>query len=884
MREEVMEKNPRERLKAEKHPLDILEELPTIIDRGYEDTPEEDMVRLQWYGLYHDKPRVGYFLLRVKVPGGILNPEQLRAVGELSSRFGDYAEITLRQDIQLHYIRLEHLPDVFESLKSVNLFPVGACGDTVRNITTCPLCGLEKDELFDVRECVQKLEGFFHHPENRDYFNLPRKFKITVSACPYHCNMPEMHDLAFVGTVFEGKEGFAVWIGGGLSSTPRIARKLGIFVEKERVLSLAKAVVDLWSEDPENRKSFVKARFKYMVDRLGVEKIKSMILERLDFTPQPLDEEPLPVKRYFHTGVGRQKQEGFYYLGIPLPAGRVRGSQLLALAELAQEFNLSIRLSQRQNIILVNISQEDLREVRDRVKELGFKLDVGETRAISVACTSDPFCNYSVGSAKEALLELLDYLEEKLGKIEGVSIGVDGCPHACAHHWLNDIGLQATHLRHPDGSVETTYNLVLRGGYGRRASIGKIVAKKVPLDRVKVYVERLILAFRSSKFEEFYEFVNSKSDEELLSIMEGKTTQAKEEIKRTVKIRIFGPLTRFFGGLSELEVSANTVRTALEHLEKEFEGFKGRLFDEGGELKPFVKVFLNEEDVSFLKGLETPLKDGDELMLYPALAGGSHTFDELELHELALEFEEKPAQELLVWAIENFHPRLYIAWSGQVEDMVLLDMAWRINPDVRVFAVDTGRLHEETYRLMQEVEDRYGVRVEVYFPDAKDVEELTRKYGINCFYKSVELRHLCCHVRKVKPLLKALSQVDAWITGLRREQWASRHNIMKIEVDHDHGQIVKINPLADWSEREVWEYIKKNAVPYNKLYKAGFRSIGCEPCTRPVAPFEDPRAGRWWWEKDAPKECGMHCSIETGGFEKIADKVIKEEKDGSEDT
>ncbi|MCS7284437.1 MAG: nitrite/sulfite reductase, partial [Hydrogenobacter thermophilus] len=452
MREEVIEKNPRERLKAEKHPLDILEELPTIIDRGYEDTPEEDMVRLQWYGLYHDKPRVGYFLLRVKVPGGILNPEQLRVVGELSSRFGDYAEITLRQDIQLHYIRLEHLPDVFESLKSVNLFPVGACGDTVRNITTCPLCGLEKDELFDVRECVQKLEGFFHHPENRDYFNLPRKFKITVSACPYHCNMPEMHDLAFVGTVFEGKEGFAVWIGGGLSSTPRIARKLGIFVEKERVLSLAKAVVDLWSEDPENRKSFVKARFKYMVDRLGVEKIKSMILERLDFTPQPLDEEPLPVKRYFHTGVGRQKQEGFYYLGIPLPAGRVRGSQLLALAELAQEFNLSIRLSQRQNIILVNISQEDLREVRDRVKELGFHLDVGETRAISVACTSDPFCNYSVGSAKEALLELLDYLEEKLGKLEGVSIGVDGCPHACAHHWLNDIGLQATHLRHPDGS------------------------------------------------------------------------------------------------------------------------------------------------------------------------------------------------------------------------------------------------------------------------------------------------------------------------------------------------------------------------------------------------------------------------------------------------
>jgi thioredoxin-dependent adenylylsulfate APS reductase len=299
-----------------------------------------------------------------------------------------------------------------------------------------------------------------------------------------------------------------------------------------------------------------------------------------------------------------------------------------------------------------------------------------------------------------------------------------------------------------------------------------------------------------------------------------------------------------------------------------------------GHLKPFVKVFLNEEDISYLKGLDTELKEGDHIMLYPALAGGSPTFDELELHELAIEFEDKPPQELISWAIENFHPKLYVAFSGQAEDMVLLDMAWRINPEVRVFTVDTGRLHEETYRLIQEIEERYNTKVEIYFPSAQEVEGLVKRHGINCFYKSVELRHLCCHIRKVRPLLRALSQVDAWFTGLRREQWASRQNIMKIEVDHDHGQIVKINPLADWSERQVWEYIKKNNLPYNKLYEMGYRSIGCEPCTRPVAPYEDPRAGRWWWEKDAPKECGMHCSIETGGFEKIADKLIKEDKDG----
>ena len=255
-------------------------------------------------------------------------------------------------------------------------------------------------------------------------------------------------------------------------------------------------------------------------------------------------------------------------------------------------------------------------------------------------------------------------------------------------------------------------------------------------------------------------------------------------------------------------------------------------------------------------------------------------FDELEIHELAVEYEDLSAEEVLSWAIENFYPKLYIAWSGQAEDMVLLDMSWRVNPEVRVFTVDTGRLHEETYRLMEEVEKRYGIRIEVFFPDREEVEDMVGRFGINLFYRSVELRHLCCHVRKVRPLVRALQKVDAWVTGLRREQWASRHNIMKIEVDHDHGQIVKVNPLADWTEEEVWKYIRENKVPYNELYEKGFRSLGCVPCTKSVAPFEDPREGRWWWEENAPKECGMHCSLETGGFEKIADKVLEGLKDG----
>ena len=425
--EEILEKNPRERLKAEKHPLDILQELPRLIEEGYEKIPEEDIVRLQWYGLYHDKPRIGYFLLRIKLPGGRVSPRQLLEIGRLAEAFNNYAELTTRQDIQLHYIRLDNLPHVFERLSKIGLFPVGSCGDTIRNITSCPVSGIDKEELFDISLCLQELEDFFHNPENRDYFNLPRKFKITLSSCPYHCNTPEMYDLAFVGTIKEGIEGFAVWVGGGLSSTPRLARKLGIFIPKERVVEVARAVVDIWSEEPENRKSFVKARIKYFIDKVGVERFREMLLERLSFLPEMLEEEPIALGRNFHVGIGKQKQEGFFYIGFPIEAGRISGTQLIKIGELAEDLNLSIRLSQRQNLILTDIPQEKVEKVIEIMERIGFGLNKSLSRGISIACTSDPFCNYSVGSSKEWLLEILRHLEEKIGDIGDIAIGVDRC-------------------------------------------------------------------------------------------------------------------------------------------------------------------------------------------------------------------------------------------------------------------------------------------------------------------------------------------------------------------------------------------------------------------------------------------------------------------------
>jgi phosphoadenosine phosphosulfate reductase len=215
--------------------------------------------------------------------------------------------------------------------------------------------------------------------------------------------------------------------------------------------------------------------------------------------------------------------------------------------------------------------------------------------------------------------------------------------------------------------------------------------------------------------------------------------------------------------------------------------------------------------------------------------------------------------ELLCWAFGKFHPRLALACSFQAEESVLIDLIHRQRgPDFRLFTLDTGRLNQETYDCMDAIRARYGVEIEVFFPDYKQVEGMVRQHGLNLFYESIERRKLCCAVRKVEPLKRALSGLDGWMTGLRREQALTRQQIGKVEVDGDHGGILKINPLADWSHNDVWNYIRENNVPFNRLHKQDYPSIGCAPCTRAVKPGENLRAGRWWWENPETKECGLH--------------------------
>lgn len=237
-------------------------------------------------------------------------------------------------------------------------------------------------------------------------------------------------------------------------------------------------------------------------------------------------------------------------------------------------------------------------------------------------------------------------------------------------------------------------------------------------------------------------------------------------------------------------------------------------------------------------------------------------FSEEDVKSLNREFERSSPEDILAWASQNLGSSVALATSFQVQGMVLVDMFAKTDPRVRIFTLDTGRLHSHTYDAMEKTREKYDINIEVLFPDTSEVEEMVTSRGVNLFYKSVENRRLCCQVRKTNPLNGFLKTLDAWITSIRADQTEQRADSTKFEIDYLHGKMLKINPILDWTIDQIWDYVKRNDVPYNKLHDMGYPSIGCAPCTRAIEEGEDPRAGRWWWEQDSDKECGIHFSHE----------------------
>src|ERR671934_1400153 len=488
----VLKRNPVERIKREKAPLGIRDELPALIAAGYENVAEEDVVRLQWWGLYHDKPKVGTFMLRVKLPSGQLTPAKLRAIGEVANEYGrGDGELSTRQNIQLHWLELSALPEVLARLDAAGLTTAGGCGDTVRNITGCPVQGIDPNELFDCSDVVEEAAGFFYG--NPDFVDLPRKHKYTIAACADRCNAPEINCIAFVGAVHDGRPGFAVRVGGGLSSVPRLARDMGVFVPKEEAVEGLAAITGAWSDDLRYRVSRVKARLKFMIDDIGPEGMRERVEARLGRTLEDYEQPPVEAPPHDHLGIHRQKQEGLVYIGVPVHLGLISGDQMIQIADLAEEVGGDVRVTRLQNFIVANVPEERVGDVVARLAEIGFDLNANPVRGRSIACTGEPHCNFSVAETKSRLGRLIESLEDRFGNdIASLRLNLDGCPHACAQHWVGDLGFQGTTARDEGGMRRQAYDIFVRGSLGPKPEIGRPLFRRVPTDELDAPVEGLI--------------------------------------------------------------------------------------------------------------------------------------------------------------------------------------------------------------------------------------------------------------------------------------------------------------------------------------------------------------------------------------------------------
>jgi len=525
----VLKRNSVERLKREKSPLGILDELPALIAGGYEQVDEEDIVRLKWWGLYHDKPKIGTFMLRVKIPGGITSPAQLRAIGELSNVHGrGEGELSTRQNVQLHFIRLDALPDVFDRLHAAGLTSAGACGDTVRNITGCPVAGLAHDELFDPTPVLEEAAALFYG--NPDYSDLPRKHKIAITACRDACSAPEINCVGLIGAIRDGEEGFGVLVGGGLSSVPRIARELGIWVPKDEAITVLAAILDEWREDLRYRVSRVKARLKFMVDDIGPEGLRRRVEDRLGRVFDDFELPALPPAGN-HLGVHEQS-DGNVYVGVPVHLGLVSGDQMIGLADLAESVGGDVRLTRQQNLVLTNVAPARLADVTAALAELGLPLDAGALRGDAIACTGEPHCNFSVTETKSRMDGLVQLLEDRFGKeADGLRMHLDGCPHACAHHWVGDLGFQGTTVRDEEGKRRQAYDVFLRGSLDRPAAVARPVFRRVPTEELDDVVVGLVDGWVAGRAEgeTFRTFCDRTTDDELGQLAGREPARKKEK-------------------------------------------------------------------------------------------------------------------------------------------------------------------------------------------------------------------------------------------------------------------------------------------------------------------------------------------------------------------
>lgn len=511
--EDTSKLNKVELIKLEKDGLDVIR---TIIEEyaagGYESITEDDLNRFKWAGVYEQKPRDGHFMMRVRINTGILSAAQARALAGISKDYGrNLMDITTRQAIQFHWLRVEHLPDIFKRLEAVGLYSFEACGDCPRTIVGNPLAGIDPNELIDTTELVNQVNDFFIL--NRDFSNLPRKFKISISGNIYNTAHAEINDLAFTpaSKVVDGQQvlGFHVWVGGGLSARPHLAKKLDVFVRPEEVLKVAIGVCTIF-RDYGYREKRHHARLKFLVADWGPEKFLAKLTETIGELPTQGEDKTVGWNAAYFDGVHPQAQKGLNYVGLNVPVGRLTGDEFAELARLSEAYGKGyLRTTMSQNIIFSDIPDGKVEALlKEPVLE---RLTPNPHKFMSrtVSCTGNEFCNLAVVETKIRAVRVAEYLDEHVELDEDIRIHFVGCPNSCGQKHIADIGLQGSLVKTPEGPVDA-FDIAVGGTLGPGARFNQVLKGRVKGDDVGPVLAQLILYYKENRSEDegFNQFVD----------------------------------------------------------------------------------------------------------------------------------------------------------------------------------------------------------------------------------------------------------------------------------------------------------------------------------------------------------------------------------------
>ncbi len=533
-----------ERLKREKNPWLCAAEIRRFAREGYDSIPADWLgTYFRWWGIYtqgdgsgavggngREGRAVPRFMVRIRVPSGLLFSHQLRAVADLADRFArGQADITVRQNIQLHWVEIEALPELLESLERAGLSTLAACGDDARNITGCPLAGVDADEIADASGLAQAATRML--VGDPDFYNLPRKFKAAITGCRVWCSYPEINDVALTALPRRrgGREeiGFSLRVGGGLSSRPHLAERLDAFVAWHQALPVVRAASEIFRDCDVLRERRERARMKFLFLDHGwtparfLEELESRLGFRLD--PAEPEEAPADIYRD-HAGIQPQKQTGYATVGASVLRGRLTVGQMRQAAELADRFaSGELRTTVMQNLVIVNVRSERAGELARELESAGLPVAASSFHRGAIACTGTEFCKLAITETKAFSRWLVEQLEERLpGFDEQLKLHVTGCPNSCGQHWIADIGIEGKKIK-IDGRLDDAYYFCIGGAVGRFAAISRPIGYRCPAGEVPGAIERLLRDYLAGRTpgENLRQFFARHSDEQLRASLAG---------------------------------------------------------------------------------------------------------------------------------------------------------------------------------------------------------------------------------------------------------------------------------------------------------------------------------------------------------------------------